>query len=94
MTIGGPGELDADNTIVDRDPGPNGAVGQIITSTSECDFVVLAASCAAYVDRVATLVERGQLVIRDGDGDGDDDDDVGPALASRDGDLYWEDRVR
>lgn len=56
--------------------------------------MVLAASCAAYVDRVATLVERGQLVIRDGDGDGDDDDDVGPALASRDGDLYWEDRVR
>lgn len=63
ITIGGATFLDYDNTLLDLVPGPDGVEGQVINFVSECDFVVLADSFDAYLDRVAELLETEQLVV-------------------------------
>lgn len=61
ITIGGWHFLDGDNTLLDLVPGPAGTEGQVITSVSECEFVVVGKSFDAFLDAVGALVERGAL---------------------------------
>jgi cell wall assembly regulator SMI1 len=63
VTIAGPANLDGGNVLLDLVPGPHGAPGQLIGATSECDFEVLGASLSAYVNRLAALLEGGELVV-------------------------------
>lgn len=61
IPIAGSTFWDGDNTYLDLVPGPKGTVGQVITMTTECDFVVLAPSFGELLERVATLLESGAL---------------------------------
>jgi cell wall assembly regulator SMI1 len=64
IVIAGAEHLDYDNDLLDLIPGPAGTVGQLIVFVTECDFVVLAPSFGAYLDRVAELLEAGTLTPR------------------------------
>lgn len=48
---------------LDFAPGPSGTAGQVITDVSECDFVVLAESFDAYMEKVVRLMASGALLI-------------------------------
>ncbi len=82
ITIGGARFLDYDNTLLDLVPGPDGVEGQVINFVTECDFVVLAESFDAYLDRVAELIETQQLVVGE--------DEYGAACLVADQDERWD----
>lgn len=53
-------ESDADAWLwLDFTPGPAGIAGQVITSITECDFIVLGSSFRAFLARYAELLETG-----------------------------------
>jgi cell wall assembly regulator SMI1 len=54
---------DGDNTYLDLAPGPKGSVGQVIVGVTECDFAVVGASFAEFLQRWATAFEAGQLAV-------------------------------
>ncbi len=61
IPIAGTPWFDGDLTYLDLTPGPAGAVGQVVTTTSECDFVLLDTSFEAFFDRYLRLLESGAL---------------------------------
>lgn len=65
IPIAGTRWWDGDNTYLDLEPGSGGKVGQLITLTTECDFVVLGESLAHALDRYVTALEGGDLVFHE-----------------------------
>jgi cell wall assembly regulator SMI1 len=61
VTIGGWEDLGGDSVMIDLLPGPRGTPGQLLTLYTECDFAVIGTSLADYFERVAVLIERGEL---------------------------------
>ena len=66
IPIAGTQWFDGDNSYLDLAPGPRGTSGQLVTTTSECDFVVLDRSFEKFFERYVKLLESGALVWRDG----------------------------
>lgn len=62
IPIAGTPWWDGDTTYLDLDPGPAGAVGQVITMVTECDFVALGATFEAALARWVEALESGAWV--------------------------------
>lgn len=62
LPIAGTRWWDGDTTYLDLEPGSNGKTGQLITLTSECDFVVLGESLAHALSRYVDALTSGDLV--------------------------------
>jgi len=54
-------DLGGVGTYLDFVPTPDGEVGQVIVQVSECDFVRVADSFAAFLERFVHLLRTGQL---------------------------------
>jgi cell wall assembly regulator SMI1 len=62
IPIAGTRYWDGDNVYLDLDPGPKGTAGQLITTVTECDFVVLDRSFEAALERWVTALEDGSWI--------------------------------
>ncbi len=62
IPIAGTKWWDGDTTYIDLEPGSKGTDGQLLTLTSECDFVVLGDSLAHALERYVAALESGDLV--------------------------------
>jgi cell wall assembly regulator SMI1 len=51
------------NLFVDLNPGPEGAVGQVVYNATEIDMECLAASIPEFLQRYATALERGEFEV-------------------------------
>lgn len=78
IPIAGAPYFDGDVTYVDLDPGPKGVAGQIITLTSECDFIVLGTSLREHLTSYIEALEAGELELSA-------ENEVVPK-----GDRYWQ----
>lgn len=66
IPVAGTPWFDGDNTYLDLAPGPAGTSGQLVTTTSECDFALLDLGFGRFLERYVGMLERGELVWRDG----------------------------
>ena len=78
IPIAGAPYFDGDVTYIDLDPGPKGVCGQIITLTSECDFIVLGSTLREHLTSYIEALESGELVLSA-------ENDVVPK-----GDRFWQ----
>lgn len=52
---------------IDNDPGPEGTVGQLIYIVNECDYIVLAESFDAFLNKYTGAINKGLLKFRASD---------------------------
>lgn len=52
---------DGDAMYIDYIPGPNGIKGQIIAMTSECEFEVVGANFAEFLEKYSRLLEKDRI---------------------------------